>query len=119
LEFSQINPVMKIYDKENKIVIANAIKNVTQAIEKDNAHYFNEALILYNKGIDQFAYYMKICPNANERFELAKKVDMYIKRAKYLQNHVSNKDSLNISIEIAPVAPLTEKKCGCKEKKLK
>jgi len=119
IELSQINPVMKLYDKEHNIMMAEAIKNITQAIEKDNAHYFDEALILYNKGIDIFMAYMKISPNANERFKLAKKIDMYIKRAKYLQDRVNNKDLLNIAIEIAPVAPLVEKKCGCKEKKLK
>ena len=105
LQFTQINPIMKLYDTEHKDIMLKALKNITNAVEKDNGHYFTEAIILYNKGIDQFTYYMKTMVNANDRFELAKKIDRYMNRVQYLQNCIENQKLIS-SIEIPPVAPV-------------
>ena len=59
IEFSQINPIMKSLGENNKSLIAKAIRNITLATEKDHDHDFSEALVLYNKGIDQLMVYMK------------------------------------------------------------
>jgi hypothetical protein len=112
IEISQINPIMKSLGENHKSLLANAIKNITCATEKDKDHYFPEALELYNKGIDQLLSYMKRSNNANERFQMAKKVDMYVKRATYLQTVISN-NALICCTDKTPVRPLIEKKCVC------
>ena len=112
IELSQINPIMKSLGENHKSLLANAVKNMTLATMKDNDHYFSEALVLYNKGIDQLMAYMKKEGNADARFQLAKKLDMYVERAKYLQSYLKNKDLMD-SMNKAPAAPLIEKKCVC------
>ena len=112
IELSQINPIMKSLGENHKSLLASAIKNMTLATIKDNDHYFSEALVLYNKGIDQLMAYMKKEGNADARFQLAKKLDMYVERAKYLQSYLKNKDLMD-SMNKAPAAPLIEKKCVC------
>ena len=52
---------------------------------------------------------MKTIVNAHDRFELAKKIDMYMKRVVYLHNYIENQKLIE-SIEIAPVAPVIKKK---------
>jgi len=111
IEISQINPIMKSLGENHKSLLANAIKNITCATEKDKDHYFPEALELYNKGIDQLLSYMKRSNNANERFQMAKKVDMYVKRATYLQTVISN--NALVYVDKTPARPLIEKKCVC------
>ena len=111
IEISQINPIMKSLGENHKSLLANAIKNITCATEKDKDHYFPEALELYNKGIDQLLSYMKRSNNANERFQMAKKVDMYVKRAAHLQTVISN--NALVYVDKTPVKPLIEKKCVC------
>jgi len=102
---------MKSLGENHKSLLANAIKNITCATEKDKDHYFPEALELYNKGIDQLLSYMKRSNNANERFQMAKKVDMYVKRAAHLQTVISN--NALVYVDKTPVKPLIEKKCVC------
>ena len=111
IELSQINPIMKSLGENHKSLLAKAVKNITCATEKDKNHYFPEALELYNKGIDQLLAYMKRSDNANERFEMAKKVDMYVKRASHLQTVISN--NVLVYVDKTPVRPLIEKKCVC------
>ena len=112
IESSQINPIMKSLGENNKSLIAKAITNITRATEKDHDHDFSEALVLYNKGIDQLMIYIKNLNNAGERFQMAKKLDMYVKRANYLQTVVLNMEELK-GIDKGPVPPLIEKKCIC------
>ena len=111
IELSQINPIMKSLGENHKSLLAKAVKNITCATEKDKDHYFPEALELYNKGIDQLLAYMKRSDNANERFQMAKKVDMYVKRASHLQTVISN--NALVYVDKTPVRPLIEKKCVC------
>ena len=47
---------------------------------------------------------MKRMSNAQCRFTLAKKVDVYIKRAQFLQIHIQNKDT-NVSHNPLPCTP--------------
>ena len=112
IEISQINPIMKSLGENHKSLLAKAVKNITCATEKDKDHYFPEALELYNKGIDQLLAYMKRSHNADERFQMAKKVDMYVKRATYLQTVISN-NALICCMDKTPARPLIEKKCVC------
>ena len=111
IEISQINPIMKSLGENHKSLLAKAVKNITCATEKDKDHYFPEALELYNKGIDQLLAYMKRSDNANERFQMAKKVDIYVKRASHLQTVISN--NTLVYVDKTPVKPLIEKKCVC------
>ena len=51
---------------------------------------------------------MKSEINANTRFQFAKKVDIYVKRANYLKKVLQNKELIN-EIQKAPLAPLVSK----------
>ena len=66
-------------------MISSAIRDITLAIEKDNAHYIQEAIDLYNSGVDKLMIHMKTMANAQDRFELAKKIDKYLVRANHLK----------------------------------
>ncbi len=85
LELCQINPILKA--SENNFFL-KAVEIIKDAVRKDSEHYYPEALELYNKGIDMFVRYMKTEQNGATRFAVAKKVDVYIKRANYIQVHL-------------------------------
>ena len=59
IEISQINPILKALDNDNKSLFMKAIKNITEATKKDNSHDFTEAIQLYQLGIDKLMVYMK------------------------------------------------------------
>ena len=80
---------------------------IKMAVEKDNGHYFEEAVEFYNLGIDNLMYYMKTENNSNTRFQLAKKVDVYVKRVVYLKNVLENRELIN-EIQNAPLAPIVK-----------
>ena len=83
------------------------MKNITLAVEKDNGHFFEEAIESYNLGIDQLMMYLKHEANANMRFQLAKKIDVYVKRANYLKTIIQNRELIN-EIQTAPLAPIVQ-----------
>ena len=112
IEISQINPILKALDKDNKSLFMKAIKNITEATKKDNSHDFTEAIRLYQLGIDQLMVYMKTTANADERFQMAKKMDLYVQRVIYLKKVVANRSLLDTQRK-APAHPLIEKKCVC------
>jgi len=112
IEISQINPILKSFENENKSLLIKAIKNLKQATEKDNSHDFTEAIQLYQRGIDQLIVYMKTTANAGERFQMAKKLDMYVQRVIYLKKVVANRSLLDTQRK-APAHPVIEKKCVC------
>ncbi len=85
LELCQINPILKA--SENNFFL-KAVEIIKDAVRKDSDHYYPEALELYNTGIDMFVRYMKTEQNGATRFAVAKKVDVYIKRANYIQVHL-------------------------------
>ena len=117
LEQAQINPILKVLDEENKNILVLAIKNITKAVKKDNGHYFEEAINLYELGTDQLIQYMKIVKNGQERFKMAKKIDVYMKRVLFLKKIVANQNiatgNENITMACVPGNPLLEKKCVC------
>tara|TARA_B100000963_G_scaffold360417_1_gene391232 strand:- start:1392 stop:2342 length:951 start_codon:yes stop_codon:yes gene_type:complete len=114
-EIIQINPIVKALQNDNKI-FSSAIRDITSAIEKDNAHYFKEAVDLYNSGVDKFVVYMKTMTNAQDRFELAKKIDKYLVRANHLK-HVINNTALIEDIGNTPSKPVNDEACFCKKYK--
>lgn len=99
-----INPMLKIFqpkdcdckikemsqNPENNMFV-KGVREIKKAIEKDNGHYYEEAIDLYNKGIDCLMVHMKTMNNARDRFALAKKMDVYLKRVHHLNNLVENK----------------------------
>ena len=100
LELFQINPIVEAEDNN---LFLSAIKTIQLAVDKDSCHYYPEALKLYNTGIDQLMKYMKFLQNNTTRFELAKKIDIYIKRAKFLQTHINDKSQ---KLPLTPKPPI-------------
>ena len=84
-ELCQINPILKARDNS---FFLKAVEIIKDAVRKDSDHYYPEALDLYNTGIDMFVRYMKTEQNGATRFAVAKKVDVYLKRANYIQVHL-------------------------------
>tara|TARA_Y100000591_G_C21849796_1_gene710972 strand:- start:482 stop:1432 length:951 start_codon:yes stop_codon:yes gene_type:complete len=112
-EIVQINPLVKALQTDNKIFAA-AIKDITLAVEKDNAHYLQEAVDLYNSGIDKLIVYMKTMTNGQDRFQLAKKVDKYLVRANHLKQVINNTVLIN-EIGNTPSKPINYETCFCKK----
>lgn len=102
-KYCKINPMFNI--SEDSSLFTKAMKNITLAVEKDNGHYFEDAIEFYNLGIDQLMMYLKHEANANMRFQLAKKIDVYVKRANYLKTVIQNRELIN-EIQNAPLAPV-------------
>ena len=72
-----------------------ALSTIQEAIELDNQHYFKEAIQKYEEGTDLFMHYMKQEQNAGVRFQIAKRIDSYIKRSKFLKGLEFQKNLLN------------------------
>ena len=104
-KYCTINPILNIGDNQNNEFFGKAIKYLRLVVEKDNSHYFEEAINFYNLGVDNLICYMKSEINANTRFQFAKKVDIYVKRANYLKKVLQNKELIN-EIQKAPLAPI-------------
>ena len=103
-EIVQINPIVKAMQQDDRI-IGQAIRDITLAIEKDNGHYFDEAVNLYNSGVDKLMVYMKYMTNGGDRFHLAKKIDKYVTRANQLTALLQNKNLID-EIGQPPSKPL-------------
>ena len=69
----------------------SAVKCIKEAVKKDNELDYEEAISLYNKGIDKILYFMEHKLTSQERFKISQKVDVYIRRVKYLQQCILNK----------------------------
>lgn len=109
----QINPLVKALQTDSTI-FAGAIKDITLAVEKDNEHYLQEAVDLYNSGIDKLVVYMKTMTNGQDRFQLAKKVDKYLIRANHLKQVINNTVLMN-EIGKTPPKPINYENCFCKK----
>ena len=105
-KYCVINPIFNINEKDSPI-FSKAMKNIILAVEKDNEHYFDEAIKYYNLGIDQLMIFLKQELNANMRFQLAKKIDIYLKRIVYLKNILENQELIN-EIRKAPLPPILD-----------
>jgi len=103
LELCQINPILKA--SENNFFL-KAVEIIKDAVRKDSEHYYPEALELYNTGIDMFVRYMKTEQNGATRFAVAKKVDVYLKRANYIQVHLMDASK---KLPKTPKPPIVEK----------
>ncbi len=112
-EIVQINPIVKALQTDDKM-ISSAIRDITLAIEKDNAHYIQEAIDLYNSGVDKLMIHMKTMVNAQDRFELAKKIDKYLVRANHLKLVINNTALIN-EIGITPSKPVNVEACFCRK----
>lgn len=107
-KYCQTNPILNIDDSKNEF-LSKSINNLRIAVEKDNCHYFEEAIKHYDIGIDNLVHYLKTVVNSNDRFQLAKRIDIYLKRVNYLKRIIQNKDLIN-EIQIAPLAPVINNK---------
>ena len=103
LELCQINPILKA--SENNFFL-KAVEIIKDAVRKDSDHYYPEALELYNNGIDMFVRYMKTEQNGATRFAVAKKVDLYLKRANYIQVHLMDSSK---KLPKTPKPPIIQK----------
>lgn len=112
-EVVQINPLVKALQTDDKM-ITSAIRDITLAIEKDNGHYIQEAIDLYNRGVDKLMIHMKSMVNGQDRFELAKKIDKYLVRANHLKLVVNNTALIN-EIGNIPSKPINHETCFCKK----
>ena len=109
----QINPLVKALQTDDKM-FAGAIKDITLAVEKDNGHYLQEAIDLYNSGIDKLVVYMKTMTNGQDRFQLAKKIDKYLVRANHLKQVINNTVLIS-EIGKTPPKPINYETCFCKK----
>ncbi len=91
LKFYQVkNPLQEAIENNQGGQFVEAVNILKKAIEKDRARDFPEAINLYNKGIDIVVKCLKSNCNANDRFAIAKKIDIYIQRVNYISNCVEN-----------------------------
>ena len=88
-----LNPILTEGEKDSEL--KKAILLINQAIQKDEAHYYDEAIELYEKSLDVFLHILKYEINSQTRFELAKKLDKYIQRVNYLKRIEENKKLIN------------------------
>ncbi|CAM9873800.1 unnamed protein product [Heterosigma akashiwo] len=65
--------------------IPKAIEIVKEAIEKDNAQEYSEALTLYGRALEYFMTGLKYERNETSRATIMKRVDGYLKRAEQLK----------------------------------
>lgn len=112
-EIVQINPIVKALQTDDKM-ITSAIRDITLAVEKDNQHYVQEAIDLYNRGVDKLMVHMKTMTNSQDRFELAKKIDKYLIRANHLKLVINNTALIN-EIGDIPSKPVNYETCFCKK----
>ena len=100
------NPIFSLNDKSEKgVYFTKGLNIITKAVELDNGHYYKEALENYNKGIDQFMIFLKMEKNSQTRFNMAKKLDIYLKRTQILQKLIDNSNILNDTAPEVPKAP--------------
>ena len=58
-KYCKTNPILNIDDSKNEF-LAKSINNLRIAVDKDNAHYFEEAIKHYDIGIDNLIALFKI-----------------------------------------------------------
>ena len=83
--------------------ITKGLKIITEAVQLDHRHDYKEAIEKYNKGIDNFMLFLKLEKNSQARFNMAKRLDIYLKRTQILERYLN--DSTIINIPECPKAP--------------
>lgn len=89
------NPIHEALERNEDKDFVKAINTIKKAVEKDREHDFDEAIKLYNFGIDLVLKCLKQNKNASERFEIAKKIDVYLKRVNYITKCKNNEELIN------------------------
>ena len=89
------NPIHEALERNEDKDFVKAINTIKKAVEKDREHDFDEAIKLYNFGIDLVLKCLKQNKNASERFEIAKKIDVYLKRVNYITKCKNNQELIN------------------------
>jgi hypothetical protein len=87
--------IKEMYKDDANSFFVEGVGFIKKAIQKDNEHYYKDAVELYNKGIDKLVIHMKTMVNSGERFALAKKLDVYLKRVQHLKKIVANQQIIN------------------------
>ena len=96
LKFYQVkNPLQEAIDNNQGGQFVEAVNILKKAIQKDREREFEEAIKLYNNGIDTIIKCLKSDFNPNDRFAIAKKIDIYVKRVNYISNCVENQKLIN------------------------
>lgn len=91
LKFYQVkNPLQEAIENNQGGQFVEAVNILKKAIEKDRTRDFPEAINLYNKGIDIVIKCLKSECNPNDRFAIAKKIDIYVQRVNYISNCLEN-----------------------------
>lgn len=102
------NPIFTLDDKSEKgVYFTKGLKIITEAVELDNRHDYKEAKEKYNKGIDNFMVFLKLEKNSQVRFNMAKRLDIYLKRIQILDRYLN--DNTIINIPECPKPPLVKK----------
>ena len=94
-----INPILSVFQakncdckikemyKDNKnIYFIEGVGLIKKAIEKDNEHYYKEAVDLYNAGIENLVKHMKSMANSGERFAFGENGCLFEASATFKQN---------------------------------
>ena len=89
------NPIHEALKRNEDKDFVKAINTIKKAVEKDREHDYDEAIKLYNFGIDLVLKCLKQNKNASERFEIAKKIDVYLKRVNYITKCKNNEELIN------------------------
>jgi hypothetical protein len=96
LEFYQVkNPIQEALKKNTDNDFVKAVNTIKKAIEKDSEHEYDDAIKLYNNGIDLILKSLKHNKNGEERFLIAKKIDIYVKRVNYITKCKQNQELIN------------------------
>ena len=104
-----INPIINLKESEYKNIMIKAILALERAVEHDNNHNYNEALHEYKIGNDLIVSYLKFEQNADQRFALAKRLNVYLKREQFLQNCINNKMLITDNNLLPYKAPILDK----------
>ena len=91
LKFYEVkNPIQEALERNEGGLFQKGVKMIKTAIQKDRSRDFEEAIKLYNNGIDILLASIKSQSNASDRFAIAKKIDIYVQRVNYISNCLAN-----------------------------
>ena len=96
LKFYEVkNPLQEAFEKNQGGLFQKGVNTIKKAIEKDREREFDDAISLYNNGIDIILKCLKTDCNSNDRFIIAKKIDIYVQRVNYITNCRENQKIIN------------------------
>ena len=89
------NPLQEAFENNQGGLFQKGVYTIKKAIEKDRERDFDSAISLYNNGIDIILQCLKTNFNSNDRFAIAKKIDIYVQRVNYITNCKENQKLIN------------------------